>query len=159
AGFQKRVQDKRADSRDYYGLAFAYEHLNDNKSAVSYANIALKRAEVDRRMSEKDVIDCERIAKLQTKEEAPAKDEQAELFELLRQGKYQEAIAGFYKRVQEKRADSRDYYGLAFAYLELKDPRLAAQFAKQALDYYQNDHRLSTEELNAARRIAQRYGQ
>ena len=61
-GFEQRVNEKRADSRDYYGLALAYEQLKDNKRTAAYANVALKLFEADHRMSKKEVVDCERIA-------------------------------------------------------------------------------------------------
>lgn len=63
-------------------------------------------------------MDCERIAKLPAGDattEGDGKTEQARLFELLRQRKYDDAIAGFEQRLAAKRGDSRDYYRLAVA--------------------------------------------
>src|SRR5205823_5993676 len=84
AGFKQRLETKRGDSRDYYGVAIVYERWKDNKRASAYANAALKLVD-DRRMSEKEVMDCERIAKLPTGDattEGDEKAEQARLFEL-----------------------------------------------------------------------------
>ncbi|MBC8030113.1 MAG: hypothetical protein H7Z16_08370 [Pyrinomonadaceae bacterium] len=289
AGFERRVKDKRGDSRDYYGLAVAYEQLKLNERAAAYANNALKFFAADRRMSREELIDCERIAKLtrpatptstptptptpipsprttgtsvwavelsaNTKtirdltlrnpcktmvrikikaklrfgrllsrdeieiapggvtnirfefdttrrrpgdykeelvfecltcskgdpcfdlrkrfsfnvhvtegqpettgipDQTDSQDERAQLFKLLGQGHYKEAIAGFERRVKEQRADSRDYYGLAVAYEQLQDLKLAALNANKALSFNQDDRRLSKEEQNVSRRIAER---
>ena len=81
--------------------------------------------------------------------------DQARLFDLIREGRYQEAIAGFAQRVKQKRGDSRDYYGLAVTHEQLKDYKQAVLNANKALSFNQNDRRLSKEEQNDARRIAE----
>jgi tetratricopeptide (TPR) repeat protein len=86
-------------------------------------------------MSEKEVMDCERIAKLPLGDataEVDGKTEQARLFELLHQRKYNEAIAGFKQRLEAKRGDSRDYYGLAVAHEQLKAYKQAVLNANKA---------------------------
>jgi hypothetical protein len=153
-GFGARVVEKLADSRDYYGLAVAYEHTNDNERAAVYANDALKAFATDRRMSKEELIDCERIAKLPVKEVVPPQDEQGPLFELLGLGRYKEAIAGFDLRVQENRANSRDYYGLARAYEQLRDIKPATVYANDAFKLFAADQRMSNEEQVDCARIA-----
>jgi hypothetical protein len=155
-GFERRVLQKRADSRDNYGAAVGYEQLKDNERAAYYANEALKFFATDQRMSKEELIDCERIAKLQAAVDANEPDlktEQARLFELLRQGKYKEALAGFEARLDHG-LDSRDAYGAALAYAAINEPGRAVQAAHRALSVNNSDRRLSEKEQADCERIA-----
>jgi tetratricopeptide (TPR) repeat protein len=81
-------------------------------------------------------------------------DDQAELFGLLGQGKYEEAIAGFNRRLKANGKNSRDYYGLAMAHEGLKENKTAASYANEALKLVEADRRMSKKELAACERIA-----
>jgi hypothetical protein len=157
AGFDQRAKENRANSRDYYGFAVAYEQLQDNERAAAYANNAFKFVGADQRMSKEERVDCERIAKLQAGDgtiEPDSKAEQAEVFELLRQGRYQEAVADSLKHKKEHPFDSRDYYGLALAQERLKEIGRARIAARRALADIKLGEGLDKKELADCERIA-----
>jgi hypothetical protein len=79
-------------------------------------------------------------------------EEQAKLFELIKQGRYEEAIAGFNERLKHKR-DSRDAYGVALGYEGLQQIEYAANAARQALSMNEKDGRLSKAEQIDCERI------
>ncbi len=104
-----------------------------------------------------------RIAELEEaliaqKQEKPSeleavKEEQARLFELIEEGDHKEAIAGFERRLEEGRGNSRDYYGLALCYYKDYWWDRVDSFVEEALRLNKKDQQLSQAELDYTERI------
>jgi tetratricopeptide (TPR) repeat protein len=86
----------------------------------------------------------------------PPRNEQDRLMKLIDNKQFEEAIAGFSKRLNAKDVDSRDYYGLALAYSYGIDVKSAIGHAKTALDWNRKDGQLSPDEVKTAELIPER---
>jgi hypothetical protein len=72
---------------------------------------------------------------------------------MVSRGQYNEAIAGFQKRIQKFGQGARDACGLAVAYSRLHRQADAVRYATLAMELHDKLNQLSTAELNTCRDI------
>ena len=88
----------------------------------------------------------------------PALGTQDQLFGLLEKKQYKEAKEGFEKRLKSGQGNSRDYFGLALANLQLKLKSQARDNATKAIELNKKDKKLSREEIKMCHRIISSIG-
>lgn len=147
-----RMIQKRRDSRDPYALALVSEGTGDTDRAVAHARKALELDKADPRLLREQYDDCVRITNRKSEQPPEPADEQAELFKMIDQGMYKDAIDGFEKRVKYQRGNSRDRYGISLCFERLGEERLAIRYAREALEI--DDGKMSAKERDDCRRIA-----
>src|SRR6266404_3008927 len=126
-----------------------YRKAVDLDPSVAY------RASVDKALADRGrYADASQSAAAPAAPASPGRVEgQAYLFELVRAGRYREAVAGFERILSREGPNSRNYYGLSLSYAGMGDMLQAARVAREALETNRRDHRLSEEEQDAAKKI------
>jgi tetratricopeptide (TPR) repeat protein len=172
-GFLNRLNVADTNSRDHYGLALAYSSNGESGLAGKHAARAIELNDQDSQLTADETATLRRILKpekLQTPPEPSkpprrsseksaaswpvpqaATKEQAYLFSLIAQQRFDEALAGFEKLPK----DSILYYGIAAIYYERNRFDVASSLASKAIESTKQDGLLSKDAYAACTRIIQ----
>jgi len=131
------------------GAAYSQLKMND-RSAELYQKARSYDSEIFDKMDLKSL----RVEYDPKREIVPvARDDQKRYLDLLDKGDFKAAIAGFEKRIRSNNANSIDSYGLAYGYMNLKDDKLAAKYASNALTLNEKDGRLLPKQIEFCKKI------